>query len=323
MKAAVLHQLGTLPIYEDFQDPIPRNETELLLHVKAASVKNLDKLRASGQHYASYTHLPVVVGMDGVGTLENGTRVYAQGLTGMIAEKALVAHNRYTILPERIDDVTAAALPNAVMGAALALRFRAKIEKGDTVLINGATGVTGQVAVQIARHYGAAKIIATGRNPHLLQKLTEIGADEVLSLEQEDGTIVEKLKELNAASPIGAVIDYLWGHPIELIVDALKSSGATASVPRVRLVSVGSMAGETIRLDSGSLRSSVIELLGSGLGSFTPQEMQKFSTEVLPEMFQLAADGKLHIGTETAAFPDIAASWVQKNAPGKRLVICI
>ncbi len=94
MKAAVLHQLGSLPECEDFPDPIPQNEEQLLITVKAASIKNLDKGRASGKHYASYTHLPAVVGIDGVGILENGTRVYAQGITGMIAEKALIAKNK-------------------------------------------------------------------------------------------------------------------------------------------------------------------------------------------------------------------------------------
>src|SRR5205085_10827093 len=82
MKAAVLHQLGQAPKYENFEEPVAHNEHHILMTVKAAALKNLDKGRASGHHYASYKHLPVVVGTDGVGVLENGTRVYAAGITG-------------------------------------------------------------------------------------------------------------------------------------------------------------------------------------------------------------------------------------------------
>jgi NADPH:quinone reductase-like Zn-dependent oxidoreductase len=265
MKAAVLHQLGQAPQYEDFPDPVPRNPDEIVLAVKAASVTNFDKLRAGGAHYASYTQLPVVVGIDGVGELEDGTRVYAAGLTGMIAQKALIRKGQYLPLPEELDDSTAAALPNAGFGAAMALLRRAALSKGETVLINGATGVTGRLAVQLARHYGASIIIATGRNPRSLEQLAALGATEVLSLQEEDSLFVGKVRDIHRRSPINVVIDYLWGHPAELILQALKGKGDFT--PRVRFVAVGSMAGENITLPSGTLRSSDIELLGSGIGS--------------------------------------------------------
>src|SRR6187549_1045226 len=110
MKAAVLNTFGAAPVYQDSPDPIPQNADQILLNVKAASVKNIDKLRAGGNHYASHKELPAVVGLDGVGVLENGKRVYAQGITGMIAEKALIANNRFTVLPDNIDNIVAAAL---------------------------------------------------------------------------------------------------------------------------------------------------------------------------------------------------------------------
>src|SRR5579875_521829 len=178
MKAAVLHQLGQIPKYEDYKEPTPQKENEVVMTVKAAAIKNIDKGRAAGSHYASYQHLPVVVGIDGVGVLEDGRRVYANGITGTMAEKALIDKNKLTVLPDGIDDVTAAALPNAVLGADLALRYRARIQKGAVVLINGATGITGKIAVQLAKHYGAAKVIATGRNETMLEQLGQLGADE-------------------------------------------------------------------------------------------------------------------------------------------------
>ncbi|MEJ7682408.1 MAG: zinc-binding alcohol dehydrogenase family protein [Segetibacter sp.] len=323
MKAAVLHQLGGLPEYESFADPTPQNEEQLLITVKAASIKNLDKARASGKHYASHTELPAIVGIDGVGILENGTRVYAQGITGMIAEKALIAKNKYIVLPQNIDDATAAALPNAVMGAALALRYRAEVKKGNVVLINGATGVTGQLAVQIAKYYGASEVIATGRNMKSLEKLKTLGADVIISLKQDDEAIIKQLKEIYNSTPFDIVIDYLWGHPAELIIDALKGGGLNWFARKVRIVTVGSMAGESIDLASGVLRSSAIELMGSGLGSFSQEDMQNFNTRTVPQMFDLAADGKLTIETEKTTLENIKTAWQQEAAPGKRLVVCI
>jgi len=323
MKAAVLHQLGSLPIYEEFPTPVPQNENQLILNMKASSLKNLDKLRASGKHYASYTDLPVVVGIDGVGVLENGTRVYAQGITGMMAEKALISKNSYLVLPDKIDDFTAAALPNAVIGATMALRFRAKMKKGDVVLINGATGVTGQIAVQMAKLDGASTIIVTGRNSESLEKLKSLGADLIVSLMQDDESIINQLKEIQSNTPVNIVIDYLWGHPVELIINSLKGGGLNNITSKIRIVTVGSMAGENINLTSGTLRSTAIEILGSGIGSISKEEMVLFNTEILSEMFQLAAEGKLSIDTESSTLSEIETIWNYKSTPGKRMVVCI
>ena len=323
MKAAVLNQLGTSPVYQDFADPIPQFEDHLLINLTAVSIKNIDKLRAGGKHYASYTRLPVVVGLDGVGTLESGTRVYAQGITGMMAEKALIDKERYIILPDKIDDITAAALPNAVLGATMAIISRGHMQKGHTVLINGATGVTGKLAVQVARHYGAAKIIATGRNPESLEKLKQLGADVTISLFQDEADIAKQLKEVQMARPIDLVIDYLWGRPMELIINAFKGGGIGVYSHPVRVVTVGDMAGEDITLPSSILRSSAIEILGSGLGSLSQEDFKKFNEYILPEMFQLAADGKLEIETQTETLENIEAAWEYDPDAGKRMVICI
>ena len=323
MKAAVLHQFGHPPKYEDFPNPVPQNAEQILITVKAASIKNLDKGRASGKHYASYTELPAIVGFDGVGVLEDGTRIYAQGITGMIAEKALIAKNRYTVLPDKIDDATAAALPNAVLGSAMALRYRAGIKMGDVVLINGATGVTGQMAVQVAKYYGASTIIATGRNTASLEKLKTLGVDNIVSLRQEDEAVINQLKEIHTSTPVDIVIDYLWGHPLEMIITTLKGSGINTITKKMRIVTVGSMAGENINLASGALRSSAIELSGSGLGSLSMQDLQQFSADVLPEMFQLAAEGKLTIAIENTTLENIETAWQQEVRPGKRMVVNI
>jgi NADPH:quinone reductase-like Zn-dependent oxidoreductase len=320
MKAAVLKQLGQSPVYTEYDDPKANGEGELVIQVKAAAVKNIDKLRASGTHYASYKEVPVVVGIDGVGILEDGTKVYAQGLTGMLAEKAVVAKNRITILPNDIDLAVAAALPNAVMGATMALH-RAGMKKGDVVLVNGATGVTGQLAVQVAAHYGASKIIITGRNTDVLTKLKGMGADIAISLRQDDDAIIAQLKEVHKTTPIDIVIDFLWGNPVALILKSLKGGGVHTFTHKVKIVTVGDMAGKDINLDSGTLRSSDITILGSGLGSLSMTDIQQFITTVLPEMFQLAAAGKLKLDTHTEQLKDIEQVWDKELESGKRLVI--
>ena len=323
MKAAVLYQAGNPPQYADFDTPVAKNENEILVTVKAASIKNLDKMRASGAHYSSYKQLPVVVGIDGVAVLPGGKRIYAFGLTGMLAEKALVAANNYVAIPDGVDDATAAALPNAVIGAAAAIRLRAKMVTGETVVINGATGVTGMVAIQVAKHYGAKKIIATGRNAAILDKLKSLGADEVIALTQDDAAITGRLKQIHTETPIDIVIDYTWGHPAELILNALKGGSVSMFTHRVRYVTVGSMAGDKIELSSNILRSSAIEILGSGLGSLSQNDMRLLNTEVLPEMFELAALGKLKTETTIAHLKDIETAWNMDAGAGKRLVVLI
>ncbi|WP_299399229.1 zinc-binding dehydrogenase [uncultured Gelidibacter sp.] len=321
MKAAVLEQLGESPKYLDFPNPEVKSNDQLLINVKAAAVKNLDKLRASGKHYASYTELPTVVGMDGVGVLEDGTRVYAQGITGMIAEKAIINKHRYTPIPDHLDNNTAAALPNAVLGSAMALKVRGEIKPGQNVLINGATGVTGLLAVQIAKYYGAKTVITTGRNQETLEKTKALGADLSISLKQNDDVIIEHIKKVHRETPIDLVIDYIWGKPIELIITALKGGGLHNYTHKTRIVTVGSMAGEHISLSSGVLRSSAIEILGSGFGSLSEEDLQSLSEDILPEMFQLAADGKLKMELVVDSLKNIETLWTQKIDSGKRLVI--
>lgn len=323
MKAAVIQKLGDIPQYKDVPNPEIQNENQIVLHVKAAAVKNLDKIRASGNHYASHKELPAIVGMDGVGVLDDGTRVYAQGITGMIAEKALIDKNSYTVIPEHLDFSTAAALPNAVLGGAMALKVRGKITSGQTVLINGATGVTGQLAVQLAKYYGAKTIIATGRNPENLEKTKSLGAHKTVSLMQDETALIKEIQQLHKETPIDLVIDYLWGTPAELIIKALKGGGLNTFSHTTRIITVGSMAGETINLDSGTLRSSAIEILGSGFGSLSKTDLETFHKDILPEMFQLAAEGNLKIELVEGDLKAIETLWEQKIDSGKRLVITI
>jgi NADPH:quinone reductase-like Zn-dependent oxidoreductase len=322
MKAAILNPNEGWPIYADFPDAIAQNENEVVLLMKAAAIKHLDKSQAGGNHYSTKhdTSKAKIIGGDGVGMLENGTRVYAMG-SAMIAQKAIADKNRIVPLPDGIDDVTAAALPNAVIGSAMGLRFKARIKPGETVLINGATGFTGKMAVQVAKYYGAKKIIVTGRNKRSLQDLLKIGADEIVSVQQEGDDFLAQLKKIHAATPIDIIIDYLWGRTAELILAALKGNGSFTH--RTRFVSIGAMTGDSIQLSAENLRSVDLQLSGSGLGSWTQEQVRELFSNILPEMFRLAAQKKLVVDTVTTNIKDIGRIWDVDVPGGKRLVVII
>jgi len=323
MKAAVVYQKGELPQYVDFPEPTVQNDEEILVSVKAVAIKHFDRGRAMGKHYSSEAPKEGgrIIGGDGVCLLEDGTRIYGMAVDGMLAEKAIVEKGRIVKLPDGVSDATAAALANAVIGAAMGLRFKADIQPGDVVLINGATGFTGRVAVQIAKHYGAKKVIATGRNQQSLEDLLNLGADEIISVKQEDEQFIGQLKATHANSLIDVIIDYLWGHTAEMILTSLMGNGTFTR--KTRFVSIGSMTGDLIQLSAANLRSVDLQLTGSGLGSWSKDEVRKLFSEILPEMFQLAADGKLKVETIEVNLKDIADLWNLDVPDGRRLVVTI
>lgn len=323
MKAAVMYQKGELPQYVDFPEPVAQHEDEILVTVKAVAIKHLDKSRASGKHYSSDApkESGKVIGGDGVCLLADGTRVYGMGVSGMLAEKAIINKDRIVKIPDGVDDATAAALPNAVIGAAMGLKFKADIQPGDVVLINGATGFTGRVAVQIAKHYGARKVIVTGRNQASLHDLLSLGADEIVSVLQNDEGFQAQLASIHAATPIDVIIDYLWGHTAEMILTCVKGNGSFTN--RVRYVSIGAMAGDLIQLSAANLRSVDLQLSGSGLGAWSKSQVGQLFSQILPEMFALAAVGKLPVETITVKLENIAELWDLEVDGGKRLVVVI
>lgn len=323
MKAAILFGQGEAPHYADVCEPVPQNDREVLVSVKAVALKHIDKSQAKGTHYSTEGNSPAanVIGGDGVCLLPDGTRIYAIGASGMAAERATIMVNTIVPVPTMLDDDTAAALPNAIFGSAMAILFRGGMEHGDTVLVNGATGFTGRLAVQLARYYGAGRIIVTGRNAQSLHELRTLGSDEVLSLHQTDTEIIRQLTRIHHTTPINMVIDYLWGHTAELILHSIKGKGQVS--PRTRFVSVGAMTGDVVQLSSAILRSIDLHLTGSGLGSWTHHQMEILFSEILPEMFRLTAEGKLKVGTIPIALADIEKVWEVNVSDGKRLVIRI
>jgi NADPH2:quinone reductase len=218
-------------------------------------------------------------------------------------------------LPDGIDDVTAAGIANPGMSSWVALSARAKFVAGESLLILGATGVAGQMAVKIAKRRGARRVVAVGRNPQALEKLKELGADAVISLDQENNAVVSAFRRELAESGVDIVLDYLWGSPAEAMIAAIAQKGLQKAAPRIRYVQIGESAGKTIALPGSTLRSSGLEILGSGFGSASLDQMR----QALIELFNAAAQTPFKFSTKAVPLRDVEAAW---NSPehGVRLV---
>ena len=307
MNAAVVHSFDAPPRYATFADPVAA-EGEKLVTVSATGLHPIVKALAKGTHYGSSGELPFIAGVDGVGKLEDGTRVFfgiARSPFGTFAERALAAGWMCLPLPETVDDVTAAGIANPAMSSWAALKARAKFVAGESVLILGATGVAGQLAVQVAKRLGARRVIATGRNPQALEKLKSLGADAVISLEQDPALFVSAVRNEIAEAGVDIVLDYLWGQPAELVLQAISQKGLRKAGARVRFIQIGESAGKTISLPAATLRSSGLELLGSGFGSASLDQIRL----ALAEFFDVAAKEPFQFRTKAAPLRDVEMLW--------------
>ncbi|MDT7722865.1 MAG: hypothetical protein QOE94_3876, partial [Mycobacterium sp.] len=242
MYAAVVTSFDVPPSYQEFPTPTPQGSDEVLVDVVAAGLHRRVRSQADGSHYTSTGHLPLVPGVDGVGRMPDGTlRYFALGDTtsGAMAEQTVIDLRQSFVLPDGSDPALVAAAMNPAMSSWVALRRRTTFQAGQTVLVLGATGSSGQMAVQIAKRLGAARVVAAGRNPGRLADLTELGADTIVRL----GDGPDAAAELGqAAADVDVVIDYLWGP---VTVDAMIAIATNRSDERQQLtwIEIGSVAG--------------------------------------------------------------------------------
>ena len=305
MKAAIVVEAGKTPVYGDFKEPVPKNG-EVQVKVTAAALSNVVRSRAAGTHYSSSEQLPFVVGIDGVGRLDDGRRVYfalPKAPFGSMSEKTVVRASQCVFLPEDLDDVTAAAIANPGMSSWAALKERAGLAAGKTVLVNGATGTAGRLAVQIARHLGARKVVATGRNPETLKALAAFGADVTIPLGAIGDGFEDALKEQFGGDGIDVVLDYLWGPSAERIMIAGAKAGKDA-VP-IRFVHIGAVSASNITLPSAALRSSAITLMGSGIGSIPLDRLLKS----IDDLMKATIPGGFAIETRTFPLSEVEEVW--------------
>lgn len=315
MKAAVLHEFGKPSVYEEFPKPIP-TESEVIVRMRAAGLSRASKGIASGSHYSSYRKLPVIVGLDGVGSLEDDTRVFSGGCRppyGTMSELTVVSKGWYMPVPRGINDLIAAALPNAALSSWLPLEHRARIQRGETVLILGATGVSGTIAIQVAKHLRAGRVVAVGRNEGVLRTLSDIGADSTISLNMPDEKLTSAFAAEATEHPFNIILDYVWGHPAEVLVSSMIRNDMFGEPARTRYVSIGALAGPTASIPSAALRSSGLEIYGSGGGSASRQTI----AETMPQLWRAVADGKIKADIEEVPLADVEETWNRPQTNGR------
>ena len=320
MKAAVLHALGELPRYEEVPDPVLLDGEEVVT-VTAAPVNAIDRSRAAGSHYSVRSGpdigLPAVVGVIGAGRLADGKRVLFGSRLGTMAERSAARPEMTFPIPDGVDDAMAAAVWNPGLSAWLTLRWRASLQPGETVLVLGATGVTGKLAVQLAHRFGAGRVIAAGRNEQVLGELTGLGADATIRLGQPEDALAEAFAAAAGDRGYDLVLDYLWGRPTEILLGSIARHDMTTRSLRTRLVQVGAMAGPDICLPAEVLRSSGLEILGIGTGTMPPLDV---ITSTLGELLGLIGSGELRIDIDRLPLSDVQQVW-SRDQQGCRPVL--
>jgi NADPH:quinone reductase-like Zn-dependent oxidoreductase len=314
MHAAVVRSFDHPPRYETVEAPQASGEHELVVDVLAAGLHPRVRSSANGSHYTSGDELPLIPGIDGVGRTPEGDLVYfvlPDTTLGAMAEQTIVDRRRSVPLPADSDIPTIAAAMNPAMSSWIALRARITIAPGQRVLVLGATGNAGQMAVEIAKHLGASHVIGAGRDAERLAALADLGADVTISLAREDAD--DALGE--AAADVDVVIDYLWGAPAEKAIRALLTRRRDRSRP-LDWIQIGSVAGPDLTLPSAAQRAANLRIMGSGQGSVT-------TAAIVAELLTLAAEitaGTLTVNAAPLALSQVETAWNAPTQPGERIV---
>ncbi|HEX4562885.1 MAG TPA: zinc-binding alcohol dehydrogenase family protein [Solirubrobacteraceae bacterium] len=308
MKAAVLPELG-VPEYGEFPAPSP-NGGQAVVQVGAAGLNPVDIAIAAGVFYAGVPPVPSVAGREGVGVLD-GTRVYFDAPIppyGSMAELALIDPAAAYPLPDALDDGVAIALGIAGLAAWLALDWRARMKAGEHVVVLGASGVLGQIAVQAARHLGAGRVVAAARSQDGLELARALGADATVGI-GEPGELASALRDA-ADGRIDVVVDPLFGEPL--------AAAAEAASFRARLVTLGTSAGQTSTLSSAAIRGKMLDILGHS-NVYAPPEVKR---EAYLRMAELAVAGGLRVEVERIPLAEVRAAWERLAAsPHRKLVL--
>ena len=320
MRAAVVTSFDTPPAFhEDFPAPAPREPEEVVVDVVATGLHPRVRSQADGSHYTGTGVLPLVPGIDGVGRAPDGTLRYfvlPDTTMGAMAERTVVDLRRSVVLPEDADPVLIAAAMNPAMSSWLALRRRTAFEAGGRVLVLGATGNAGRMAVQVAKRLGAAHVVGAGRRTDRLAGLAGLGADATVSLDGPPADVARRLGR--AARDIDVVIDYLWGPPTAAAMIAVVTDRADRGRP-LTWIEVGSVAGPAAEIPSAALRAARLQIVGSGQGSIPARD-------IVAELPALAAEitgGAFRIDARTVPLADVAAAWSDESdeSAGRRTVI--
>jgi NADPH2:quinone reductase len=305
MRAAVVHEVGTVPVFDDFKEPQGDDGHEVA-EVVCAGLNPVDLYIAAGQY--GPVEPPFVAGLEGIARIGgNGRRVYFNGVPkpfGSMAAEAPIDPSDCFDVPDGLDHGVAVALGIAGLAAWLPLEARAGLTAGETALVIGATGVVGQIGVQAAKLLGAGRVVAAGRNRAALERLRELGADEIVVLEGD----LEQAFARAAGDGYDVVLDAIYGPPLQAALPAT-SAGA-------RIVTVGTGAGMSIELPVSSLFGRT--LIGHS-NAHVSEDVRRAAYE---RMARHAAAGELKIEVESLPLSRIADAWrKQADGPHHKIVL--
>ena len=322
MRAAFVEELGRRPALREAGEP-EGGHGEVLVEITAAPLNPIDLSIASGRFYAGAPEMPYIPGVEGLGRvlegghLDRGARVYVEagggrGGPGSLAERVAVPQGSLVPVPDGPDDALAACFGVAGLAAWLALEWRAGLRAGETVLVLGASGAVGQIAVQAGHLLGASRVVAAARSREGRERASELGADTTVRL-PEDPRPEELAEELRAAAGgdgFDVVVDPLWGPPAV--------AAAEACAPHARLVQLGQSAGAESTVASATIRGRALSILGH-TNFLAPAEVR---ADAYRRMVEHAAAGSLTVDHETVALDDVAAAWErQTESPQRKLVV--
>jgi NADPH:quinone reductase-like Zn-dependent oxidoreductase len=303
MKAAVVSSFDSAPRCEEFPAPIPAGDDDMVVNVIAAGLHPRVRSQADGSHYTSTGELPLVPGIDGVGRGPDGLLRYfvlPDTRVGALAEQAVIDTRRSIVLPGDADPIAVAAAMNPAMSSWVALRQRVPFRAGQNVLVLGATGNAGQMAVQIAKRLGAQQVVAAGRNPSRLAGLPALGATGTVLLDGDADRTARRLGEAAAGAAMVALV-----------------TGRADRGQPLAWVQIGSVAGPTAAIPSAALRAARLQIVGSGQGSVSTQEI----LAELPALAQEITGGSLEIDARPTSLADVEQAWADATGTAQRIVI--
>jgi len=316
MRAAVVSSFNTPPRYEEFADPTPASGQAMVVDVIAAGLHPRVRSQADGSHYTSTGELPLVPGIDGVGRGPDGFLRYfvlPDTRMGSMAERTVIDVRRSIVLPDDSDPIAVAAAMNPAMSSWIALRRRVQFQPGQNVLVLGAAGNAGRMALQIAKLLGANQVIAAGRDAERLTGLARLGASDTVQL-AGDAKTAARLGQ--AAADVDIVIDYLWGEPAAAAMVAVVTHRADNSKP-LTWIGIGSVAGPTAQIPSAALRAARLQIVGSGQGSVSTRDI----LAELPGLAHEITKGTFHIDARPLPLAHVQEAWAAAARASERIVL--
>jgi NADPH:quinone reductase-like Zn-dependent oxidoreductase len=319
-RAGIVNAPGAEPLVGRVELP-SRSPGATSLQVIAAPLNPLDLLIASGTFHSVRHESPYVPGSECVGVVidsdrfAQGSLVYAEchaspATPGSLSTHVLVDDEDILLLPDGLDPIQAAAIGNSGVAAYMPLVEIAEIRPGDHVLILGATGAVGQIAVQIARAKGAARVVGVGRDHTVLEHLNSLGADAVVQLRAGEAAVDLTGRMRDVVGAVDVILDCLYGMPLEAALQVCAS--------QARVVNIGHSAGATASIPAGVLRGKQLALFGFA-GLHTPLKEKQ---SALSWLWAALKEGTLRVNVKTVSLDELPEAWRgQATSPHAKYVV--